>query len=102
MNSKKNFEVFLPKMYKRDDERFKGKYMISWSQVETWNDKKGFNTGMEGFREYILKYFIGASFKDMGWGTFGTETEGYICERLYADKFTDREKEVLDRIKPLG
>lgn len=98
----KKVEIFLPKKYNGDDERFKGKYMISWSQIETWNDKKGFNTGMEGFREYILKYFVGASFPDMGWGQFGTETEGYICEKLYADKFNDKEKAVLDKIKPLG
>lgn len=94
--------VFLPKVYKGNDERHKGKPMISWSQIETWCDKKGFNTGMEGFREYILKYFVGASFPDMGWGEFGTQVEGYICEKQYGDMFDDKEKETLDKIKPLG
>ncbi len=102
MKDNKGFDIFLPKIYKGDDERFKGKPMISWSQIETWNSKSGFNTGMLGFQEYILKYFVGASFPDMGWGTFGTETEGYICEKQYADKFNDKEKEVLDAITPLG
>lgn len=98
----KKTEVFLPKTYKGKDEKHVGKYMVSWSQIETWNSKSGFNTGMEGKLEYMLKYFIGASFPDMGWGQFGTETEGYICEKQYSDKFNDLEKETLDKIKPLG
>lgn len=94
--------VFLPKVYKGGNEKYVGKPMISWSQIETWNDKAGFSTGLKGLQEYILKYFTGATFPDMGWGTFGTEAEGYICEREYADKFTDAEKEVLNKIEPLG
>ena len=95
-------EVFLPKVYKGDNEKYKGKPMISWSQIETWNSKSGFNTGMEGFLEYMLKYFIGASFPDMGWGTFGSEVEDYICIREHAEKFNDEEKKVMDTIIPLG
>lgn len=94
--------IFLPKVYKGGNEKFVGKPMISWSQIETWNSKQGFNTGLQGNMEYILKYFSGASFPDMGWGTFGSETEDYICLKTQADKFNDEEKAVLDTIKPLG
>lgn len=94
--------VFLPKVYKGGNEKFVGKPMISWSQIETWNDKQGFNTGLKGNQEYILKYFSGATFPDMGWGQFGTEAEGYICERQYVENFTEEERAVLDTIEPLG
>lgn len=94
--------VFLPKFYKGGNEKYVGKPMVSWSQIETWNDKAGFNTGLKGLQEYILKYFTGVEFTDMGWGTFGTEVEGYVCEREYQDKFTEDEKEVLNTVKPLG
>ena len=102
MPVKKKTNIFLPKIYKGDNKKFKGKPMISWSQIETWTSKSGFNTGMEGFQEYILKYFIGASFPDMGWGTFGTEVENYICTKGDDDKFDALEKETLDKITPLG
>lgn len=79
-----------------------GKPMISWSQVETWNSKTGFNTKKLGKYEYILKYFFGETFPDMGWGEFGNQVEDYICEKKGADNFTGAEKKVLDTIKPLG
>jgi len=94
--------IFLPKVYKGGNEKFVGKPMISWSQIETWNSKSGFNTGLKGNQEYILKYFTGATFPDMGWGLFGTEAEGYICEREYSDKFDENEKKILESITPLG
>ena len=79
-----------------------GKPMISWSQVETWFSKRGFNTGKLGQHEYFLKYFFGESFPDKGWGEFGNQTEDYICEKKGSDNFSEAEKAVLDGIKPLG
>lgn len=94
--------IFLPKTYKGDNEVYKGKPMISWSQIETWNDKAGFNTGLKGSQEYILKYFSNATFPDQGWAQFGSETEDYICLRIHTDKFDEQEKNVLNTIQPLG
>lgn len=111
--------IKLPKSYKGDKKEFQGKPMVSWSQIETWIDKKGFNTGLPGKHEYIRKYFFGEEYPDMGWGTFGNEAEAYITirdidpntitdEKLKAEllgalkNFTDKEKKVLEKIKPLG
>jgi hypothetical protein len=76
---------------------------ISYSQIAAYNEKKGFNTGLKGSIEYIKKYFFGEKFEDKwGFAQFGNEVEGYITERKFADCFDDREKEVLDKIIPLG
>src|SRR5699024_5468727 len=64
--------------------------------------KKGFNTGLEGDLEWCKKYLFGSKFPDMGWGEFGSRVEDYICEKEHLDKFSKEEKEVLDKIKPLG
>lgn len=82
-------------------EKHIGKPMVSWSQIESFNAKNGFNTGLLGKYEYIRKYFLGESYPDMGWGTFGTEAQEYIQERKHGDKFTKAEKKVLDTITPL-
>jgi hypothetical protein len=80
-----------------------GNYYISYSQITAWHEAKGFDTGLSGKVEFIRKYFLGETFEDTkGFGTFGTQVEGYITERNYADKFTDKEKQVLEQIKPLG
>jgi hypothetical protein len=95
--------------------------MISWSQVETWIGKRGFNTGLPGFHEYMRKYFMGETYPDMGWGQYGSEMESYITLRnapkevidaLDANdrtnyeecmrNFTKEEKEFLSQIEPLG
>lgn len=112
-------KIILPKKYKGDKEEFKGKYMVSWSQIETWIGKRGFNTGLLGKYEYMRKYFFGETYPDMGWGTFGNEAEAYITMRDLdpktiedertrkelegaLEKFTPREKKVLEKITPLG
>lgn len=112
-------KIVLPKSYKGDKEEFLGKPMVSWSQIETWIGKKGFNTGLLGKYEYMRKYFFGETYPDMGWGTFGNEAEAYITIRdvdpntiederekeslLGALKnFTDKEKKVMEQITPLG
>lgn len=111
--------IKLPKQYKGDNEKFKGKPMVSWSQIETWIDKKGFNTGLPGKHEYMRKYFFGETYPDMGWGQFGNEAEAYITlrdvdpktiddEKLRGEleaalkNFTPEEKKVLEEITPLG
>ena len=103
--------MILPKTYSRSTwerskvavhEKHIGKPMLSWSQIETWFDKKGFNTGRQGKEEYMLKYFFGDEFPDMGWAQFGQEVEDYICYKNNADKFTEDERKVLDTIQPLG
>lgn len=111
-------KIVLPRTYKGEQKEFHGLPCISWSQIETWNDKKGFNTGLPGYEEYMLKYFFGAEFKDTGWGQFGTEVEAYITLRnldrktLDANSLADLEasernlssveKDRLKDIKPLG
>lgn len=105
-------KIQLPKTYTEflwkkggevpEHKQYIGKNYISWSQIETWNSPSGFNTGLLGKYEYIRKYFLGEKFPDMGWGTFGNETENYITDRKDADKFNDEEKKTLDKIKPLG
>lgn len=80
-----------------------GEYYISYSQITSWLDPKGFDTGLPGKQEYIRKYFLGETFEDTkGFALFGTQVEGYITERQYADVFTDKEKAVLETITPLG
>jgi hypothetical protein len=80
-----------------------GRYYISYSQLSSFNEKKGFNTGLSGKIEYIRSYFLGEKFEDInGFATFGQEVESYITDRTCADKFTNKEKEVLETIIPLG
>lgn len=105
-------KIQLPKTYTEflwekggevpEHKQYIGKNYISWSQIETWNSSTGFNTGLLGKFEYIRKYFLGEKFPDMGWAEFGTQVENYITERIDADKFTEEERETLDKIKPLG
>lgn len=79
-----------------------GKPYISYSQVKLWNDLKSFNMKVEGKLEYILGYFFGDDWPDIGWAAFGRETEDYVCERKCAEVFDDYEREVLETIQPLG
>nr|DAI89517.1 MAG TPA: hypothetical protein [Caudoviricetes sp.] len=100
-------------------EKYIGKYYTSWSSIESFNDKSGFNTGLLGEFEYILNKFSGIKFPDLGWGQYGSETEAYITLRDRKDlsdidekvqqefkealiNFSDREKKLLDQIEPLG
>jgi len=116
--------VYTEEIWKRggsnpQHKKFIGKYYVSWSQVESFNDKNGFNTGLLGEYEYILNKFCGVKFPEVGWGDFGSETEAYITLRSQADlsnieekvqeefekakiSFTAKEKEVLEKIEPLG
>lgn len=89
--------MILPK---QDD---KGIGVLSYSQVSLWNELKGFNTGQKGYIEYIRRYFLGEKFEDKtGFAQFGQETENYITVRKDKDKFSNKEREVLERIEPLG
>lgn len=79
-----------------------GKYYTSYSQINDWNAAKGFSTGLKGKQEFILKYFCGIDFPDTaGFAQFGNEVEDYILNRSNADKFTDEEKETLEKIQKL-
>lgn len=85
----------------RKDEN--GNYYISYSQISAWNEAKGFNSNLSGKHKYIKQYFLGETSEDnTGFGQFGKDVEDYITLREGADKFTDSEKVVLDKIKPLG
>ena len=101
-------KTYSEELWKRGGEveshkQYIGKPYLSWSQVESWRDKKGFNMGNHpGWLEYMVKYFFGHKFPDMGWGQFGHEVEDYICEKKGAEFFTDEERETLDKISPLG
>ena len=104
---------------KKEHKKFIGKNYISWSTIESFNDKAGFNTGLLGEYEYILNKLTKISFVDMGWGDFGSQAEAFITIRneKELDKldvkdvehlkkaiklFTGKEKETLSKIKPLG
>jgi hypothetical protein len=89
-------QIILPQ---RDD---RGEYYLSYSQFESWSSKKSFNLGVEGRIEYMTTYFFRERHPDAGWGQFGSEVEDYICERKWAENFTDGEKEVMDQVVPLG
>lgn len=120
-------EINLPQTYTKEvwertknphNKKFIGKSYVSWSQIESFNDKSGFNTGLKGEFEYLRKYFTGEKYPDMGWGRFGSEAEAYItvrdtdpskldafdkeCVESAEKLFSDKEKDVLKKIKPLG
>lgn len=102
----------------KDHKKYIGKPYLSWSQIESFNSRSGFNTGLKGVYEYILKYFSGETWSDMGWAQFGSEAEAYITlhdkdvnkinstdlQYLESSKenFSPDEKKVLEMIKPLG
>ena len=109
--TKSKMSLELPKKYSREQwerggsrpehEKFIGMPVTSWSQVESWTAKKGFNTGMAGNKEYMIRYFLGERFPDMGWGQFGTEVED--CVTLgQCEPFTPKELETIKDIEPLG
>lgn len=75
---------------------------ISYSQYKNWNSAKSFHLRAEGRHEYMLEYFFGEEFPDMGWAQFGSEVEDYICERKHSDVFSVEERAVIDTIEPLG
>ena len=106
---------------RREHKKYIGLPYISWSQIESFNDKSGFNTGLLGEFEYIIKYLSFNTFKDLGFGVFGSETEAYITLRNLPKKellkfeekvqkefqdalknFSEKEKTVLNTIEPLG
>jgi hypothetical protein len=112
-------EVFRRGGSKKEHEKFIGKPYLSWSQIESFNDKTGFNTGLLGEFEWMLNKLTKIDFGDMGWGQFGSEVEAYITLRDEKDlswvedkvrkelqnalnNFSQKEKEVLNTIKPLG
>lgn len=127
MQSKVNIpSIYTEEVWKRggsvkEHKKYIGLPYVSWSQVESFNDKTGFNTGLLGEFEYLLGRFTKVDFPDMGWGQFGSETEAYITlrklskvklakieEKVHLEleaamrNFTEGEKKVLDTIEPLG
>lgn len=68
-----------------------GKFFSSWSQIESFQAKKGFNTSLSGRIEYMKRYFFKQKFPDMGWGQHGTEVEAYVC-------YNDAPKEVIEAL----
>lgn len=79
-----------------------GRYYISYSQITSWNELKGYNTKMLGKYEYMLKYFFGEKYgDDAGFAQFGIDVEDYILNRSNPSKFSKDELETLDKIKPL-
>lgn len=127
MSSKINIpSIYTEEVWKRggskkEHKKYIGLPYVSWSQVESFNDKAGFNTGLLGEFEYLLGRFSKIEFPDMGWGQFGSETEAYITLRKLSkaklDKlevkiqeelaaalrnFSEREKVILDGIEFLG
>ena len=115
-------QIYTEEVWKRSGNQNHFKYIglpyVSWSQIESFNDKVGFNTGLEGKFEYIIKYFSKYKFDDMGWGNFGSQAESWItlrnADRSLLDvktlqdleaaekNFKDVEKKVLETIEPLG
>lgn len=124
MNKVKLPGIYTEEVWKRggskpEHKKFIGLYYISWSQIESFNDKAGFNTGLLGEYEYMLNKFSGIKFPSAGWDFFGSEMEAYITlketkdlshieekvQQEYKDalaNFTDREKKILDTVIPLG
>ena len=109
MKSKMSLE--LPKTYSKEQwerggsrpehKKFIGMPVTSWSQVESWTATKGFNTGLAGNKEYMIRYFLGERFPDMGWGQFSNEVED--CVTLgECGSFGEKELEVMKGVKPLG
>lgn len=118
--------IYTEEVWKRggsvkQHKKYIGLPYVSWSQVESFNDKSGFNTGLLGEFEYLLGRFTKVEFPDMGWGQFGSETEAYITLRdLSKSKlaklevkiqdelaasivnFSDKEKKILEGVKALG
>lgn len=101
-----------------EHKKFIGKLRTSWSQLESFNDEKGFNTGLLGEYEYIRNYFSLEKYPDMGWSLFGSGTESYVTVRDFdrgkldqstletlewaEQHFTQEEKDVLNTIETLG
>lgn len=102
----------------KNHKKYIGKPYLSWSQIESFKDKSGFNTGLKGAYEYMQKYFSGQRWDDMGWAQFGSEAEAYItlrdkditkldeydaqCLTDAMENFSAEEKATLEKIKPLG
>ncbi len=89
-------KIELPKQNK------KGKPTISYSQYSLFKSLSSFNLKDEGYKEYVVKYFLGYKFADKGWAEFGNDVEDYICKREKSEKFKEEEKKVLNKIEPLG
>lgn len=112
MQGKNKFGYVLPGVYTKEiwerggkikeHKKFIGKHYISWSSIESFNDKNGFNTSLLGEYEYMLNKFFKIEFPDLGWGDFGHQVENYITLRTDGENFTDVEKSVLETIEPLG
>ena len=75
---------------------------ISYSQWKMWKEAKSFNLRVEGKLEYMLEYFFGEEFPDMGWAHFGNIVEDYVTEKKGAGMFGQKEKDLMDSIETLG
>lgn len=88
--------IELPKKAKN------GKPRISYSQYNLYNSIKSFNLDKEGFHEYIICYFMGYHFRDLGWGEFGHDVEAYVTKKEREHKFSNEEIKTLDKVEVLG
>jgi len=79
-----------------------GEYYLSYSQISSWLSAKSFNLGVDGRIEYMASYFFRRRWPDQGWAEFGQDVEDYVCEKIGSEKFSEKEKQTLDKIKPLG
>lgn len=75
---------------------------LSYSQWKMWNEAKSFNLRIEGKLEYMLEYFFGEEFPDMGWAAFGNKVEDYVTVREGANLFDEKEREVMETVETLG
>lgn len=112
MEAKNKFGLVLPGVYTKEvwerggkvkeHKKFIGKYYTSWSSIESFNDKSGFNTGFLGKLEYVLNKFFKITFPEMGWAPFGHQVENYVTLKTDSEHFTKEELNLLDGIEPLG
>ena len=56
---------------------------------------------MAGNKEYMIRYFLGERFPDMGWGQFGNEVEDCVTTGN-CEPFDDEEMIIPRDVKPLG
>lgn len=98
----KNNKIILPRKNKE------GKYRVSYSQINSWNEKKAFNTlngkAITGKEGYILDYFLNHEFPPSMmdvYAPWGSKVEDAICMGIY-DGFDKQEIEILKSIETLG
>lgn len=109
-------KIKLPAIYTEKDweqggkipeyKKYIGKYRVSNSQLSSWIESSGFNTGLEGKIEFMMNRFLGKNWPDIGWGEFGNAVESVIRMddeyNKYLGYFDKEELKILSSIEPLG